>query len=65
MAGRFHMDVGMIFSHAQSSAPVSVTVHPAEGAPFTVHCSPFTVQSNPAAEGLSESISRGAWQKYP
>eukprot|EP00955_Chlamydomonas_euryale_P048295 353930-Chlamydomonas_euryale.AAC.3 len=29
------------------SAPASVTVHPAEGAPFTVHRSPFTVQSNP------------------
>eukprot|EP00955_Chlamydomonas_euryale_P077234 362896-Chlamydomonas_euryale.AAC.2 len=32
-------EVGMIFLHAQSSAPVSVTVHPAEGAPFTVHLS--------------------------
>eukprot|EP00955_Chlamydomonas_euryale_P081143 363533-Chlamydomonas_euryale.AAC.2 len=31
----------MIFSHVQSSAPVSVTIHPAEGAPFTVHRAPF------------------------
>eukprot|EP00955_Chlamydomonas_euryale_P101914 365381-Chlamydomonas_euryale.AAC.2 len=30
------IDVGMI-SRALSSAPVSVTVHPAERAPFTVH----------------------------
>eukprot|EP00955_Chlamydomonas_euryale_P116861 366442-Chlamydomonas_euryale.AAC.26 len=34
-------DVGMICSNAQSSAPVVVTVHPAEGAPLTVHRSPF------------------------
>eukprot|EP00955_Chlamydomonas_euryale_P080714 363456-Chlamydomonas_euryale.AAC.6 len=59
MAGRFHIGGkgatevcvtkkdGMIFSHAQSSATVSVTVHPEEGAPFTVHRSPFNVQSNP------------------
>eukprot|EP00955_Chlamydomonas_euryale_P056302 356375-Chlamydomonas_euryale.AAC.19 len=33
-------DVGMIFSHAQSSAPVSVIVHPAEGAPFTIQSNP-------------------------
>eukprot|EP00955_Chlamydomonas_euryale_P060926 357855-Chlamydomonas_euryale.AAC.3 len=36
-------DVGMIFLHAQRSAPASATVHPAEGAPFTV-------QSNPGQE---------------
>eukprot|EP00955_Chlamydomonas_euryale_P048496 353992-Chlamydomonas_euryale.AAC.3 len=35
----------MVFSHAQSSASLSVTVHPAEGAPFTV-------QSNPASKGF-------------
>eukprot|EP00955_Chlamydomonas_euryale_P016139 172391-Chlamydomonas_euryale.AAC.2 len=47
MAGRFHMgcatwaDVGITFLHAQSSAPVSVNVHPVEESPFTVHRSPF------------------------
>eukprot|EP00955_Chlamydomonas_euryale_P074663 362095-Chlamydomonas_euryale.AAC.1 len=34
-------DVGIIFVLAQSSAPVSVTNHPAELALFTVHSSPF------------------------
>eukprot|EP00955_Chlamydomonas_euryale_P044960 353017-Chlamydomonas_euryale.AAC.9 len=31
----------MTFLHAQSSAPVTVTVHPAEGATFTAHRSPL------------------------
>eukprot|EP00955_Chlamydomonas_euryale_P087353 364283-Chlamydomonas_euryale.AAC.31 len=37
-----------IFLHAQKSAPVSVTVQPAEGAPFIVHRLPLTAQGNPA-----------------
>eukprot|EP00955_Chlamydomonas_euryale_P079115 363250-Chlamydomonas_euryale.AAC.8 len=39
--------VGMIFSYAQSSAPVSVTVHPTRG-----HSLPFTVHSNPGTYGI-------------
>eukprot|EP00955_Chlamydomonas_euryale_P002892 30676-Chlamydomonas_euryale.AAC.6 len=30
----------MFLSHSQSSAPVSVTIHPAEGPPFTVQRNP-------------------------
>eukprot|EP00955_Chlamydomonas_euryale_P027074 285399-Chlamydomonas_euryale.AAC.1 len=44
MAGRCH-DVSMNFLNAQSSSPVSVTVYPAEEAPFTVHRSELPCSS--------------------
>eukprot|EP00955_Chlamydomonas_euryale_P063407 358656-Chlamydomonas_euryale.AAC.1 len=52
----------MIFSHAQSSAPVSVTVHPAEEAPFTVHRSAtlFTLDL-PDAMNSTPSAATSQW----